>query len=76
MPSVTVRSPLGASPTSMEAQTDTPTPPTDTAMPQAEETSGTTVVREGPKYWSSYACFVIFLSFLSSTVVDVCIGSK
>nr|XP_046149473.1 bromodomain-containing protein 8-like [Oncorhynchus gorbuscha] len=49
VPSVTVRSPLGASPTSMEAQTDTPTPPTDTAMPQAEETSGTTVVREGPK---------------------------
>uniref|UniRef100_A0A8C7PJF1 Bromodomain-containing protein 8 n=3 Tax=Oncorhynchus TaxID=8016 RepID=A0A8C7PJF1_ONCMY len=43
VPSVTVRSPLGASPTSMEAQTDTPTPPTDTAMPQAEETSGTTV---------------------------------
>uniref|UniRef100_A0A8C7FD85 Bromodomain-containing protein 8 n=1 Tax=Oncorhynchus kisutch TaxID=8019 RepID=A0A8C7FD85_ONCKI len=36
VPSVTVRSPLGASPTSMEAQTDTPTPPTDTAMPQAQ----------------------------------------
>uniref|UniRef100_A0A4W5JGT6 Bromodomain-containing protein 8 n=1 Tax=Hucho hucho TaxID=62062 RepID=A0A4W5JGT6_9TELE len=35
--SVTVRSPLGASPTSMEAQTDTPTPPTDTAMSQAQE---------------------------------------
>uniref|UniRef100_A0A4W5JD62 Bromodomain containing 8b n=1 Tax=Hucho hucho TaxID=62062 RepID=A0A4W5JD62_9TELE len=44
--SVTVRSPLGASPTSMEAQTDTPTPPTDTAMSQAEETSGTTVAQE------------------------------
>uniref|UniRef100_A0A4W5QTP7 Bromodomain-containing protein 8 n=1 Tax=Hucho hucho TaxID=62062 RepID=A0A4W5QTP7_9TELE len=35
--SVTVRSPLGASPTSMEgAQTDTPTPPIDTAMPQSQ----------------------------------------
>ncbi|KAM9513450.1 bromodomain-containing protein 8-like isoform 4-T4 [Salvelinus alpinus] len=45
VPSVTVRSPLGASPTSMEAQTDTTTPPTDTAMPQAEETSGTTVAQ-------------------------------
>ncbi|KAK6298158.1 hypothetical protein J4Q44_G00312130 [Coregonus suidteri] len=42
VPSVTVRSPLSA--TSMEeAQTDTPTPPTDTAMPQAEETSGANV---------------------------------
>uniref|UniRef100_A0A6Q2YM84 Bromodomain-containing protein 8 n=1 Tax=Esox lucius TaxID=8010 RepID=A0A6Q2YM84_ESOLU len=37
VPSVTVRSPLGASPTSMEgAQTDIPTPPPDTAMPQAQ----------------------------------------
>ncbi|XP_041704416.1 bromodomain-containing protein 8-like isoform X2 [Coregonus clupeaformis] len=45
VPSVTVRSPLGASPTSMEAQTDTPTPPTDTAMPQAEEPSGTTMAQ-------------------------------
>uniref|UniRef100_A0A674BSA3 Bromodomain-containing protein 8 n=1 Tax=Salmo trutta TaxID=8032 RepID=A0A674BSA3_SALTR len=35
--SVTIRSPLGASPTSMEgAQTDTPTPPIDTAMPQSQ----------------------------------------
>ncbi|CAB1337502.1 unnamed protein product [Coregonus sp. 'balchen'] len=29
----------------MEAQTDTPTPPTDTAMPQAEEPSGTTMAQ-------------------------------
>ncbi|KAJ8014849.1 hypothetical protein DPEC_G00020050 [Dallia pectoralis] len=42
MPSTTVRSPLGASPTSMEAaQTDITAPPPDTAMPQAEETSST-----------------------------------
>uniref|UniRef100_A0A8C7TRM1 Bromodomain-containing protein 8 n=1 Tax=Oncorhynchus mykiss TaxID=8022 RepID=A0A8C7TRM1_ONCMY len=35
--SVTIRSPLGASPTGMEgAQTDTPTPPIDTAMPQSQ----------------------------------------
>ncbi|XP_010896717.1 bromodomain-containing protein 8 isoform X2 [Esox lucius] len=46
VPSVTVRSPLGASPTSMEgAQTDIPTPPPDTAMPQAEETSGTNLAQ-------------------------------
>ncbi|CDQ81971.1 unnamed protein product [Oncorhynchus mykiss] len=70
VPSVTVRSPLGASPTSMEAQTDTPTPPTDTAMPQAEETSGATVDPSTGHHMPA------LFSFLSSTVVDVCIGSK
>ncbi|KAL0973903.1 hypothetical protein UPYG_G00212600 [Umbra pygmaea] len=46
VPSVTVRSPLGASPTSMEgAQPDTQTPPTDATISQAEENSGTSVAQ-------------------------------
>ncbi|XP_014068461.1 bromodomain-containing protein 8 isoform X1 [Salmo salar] len=52
--SVTIRSPLGASPTSMEgAQTDTPTPPIDTAMPQAEETPGANLSQGGAVFLPS-----------------------
>ncbi|KAM9414006.1 bromodomain-containing protein 8-like isoform 2-T2 [Salvelinus alpinus] len=52
--SVTIRSPLGASPTSMEgAQTDTPTPPIDTAMPQAEETLGANLSQGGAVFLPS-----------------------
>ncbi|CDQ91644.1 unnamed protein product [Oncorhynchus mykiss] len=52
--SVTIRSPLGASPTGMEgAQTDTPTPPIDTAMPQAEETLGANLSQGGAVFLPS-----------------------
>ncbi|XP_038868364.1 bromodomain-containing protein 8-like isoform X1 [Salvelinus namaycush] len=52
--SVTLRSPLGASPTSMEgAQTDTPTPPIETAMPQAEETLGANLSQGGAVFLPS-----------------------
>ncbi|XP_057707153.1 bromodomain-containing protein 8 isoform X2 [Corythoichthys intestinalis] len=57
-PSVTVRSPLGASPTSMDSQTDSsaPTPPLDPAVIASDDTSAHTVqgvgfllpVAEGP----------------------------
>ena len=45
VPSVTVRSPLGASPASLEGtQGDAPAPPMDTATPSTEDTSANSVV--------------------------------
>ncbi|XP_062331875.1 bromodomain-containing protein 8 isoform X3 [Osmerus eperlanus] len=46
VPSVTVRSPLGASPASLEgAQVDAPAPPMDTATPSTEDTSANSVAQ-------------------------------
>ena len=45
VPSVTVRSPLGASPASLESTpVDAPAPPMDTATPSTEDTSANSAV--------------------------------
>lgn len=62
LPSVTVRSPLGASPPTLDSQADSslPTPPMETASVAAEETSTHSVVRT-------------FSYTTSSSVENVCV---
>lgn len=52
LPSVTVRSPLGASPPALDSQTEssTPTPPMDTGVTASDDTSIHSVVRTYSKH--------------------------